>query len=249
MGLTHRGKSLLHPLTRSGSRARQGCRSQRASGLSLSYRDQARDSLGTLRWLQIIYIEGECGLRHRYHAGVELRSKSAQQREVPHLAECGTIFINQASLLLRLLQVKCNEDDLAAIPLHQFLYPDREISSHRWLGGECEYQRSPLPGSFLEHGHPELFTQPRERLRAEWKHRANCVDDEVIVKQRNSCPGGKMARDSQFSRGDLPIDENKLHRIMISQGHPRRRLLESPSRHCRGSTKSLDGTGNNVHAI
>ncbi len=71
-------------------------------------------------------IDGECGLRHRQHAGVELRSECAKQRQIPHLAEGGTIFINQTSLLLGLFQVKCYEDDLPAVPLHQFLYPDRK---------------------------------------------------------------------------------------------------------------------------
>jgi hypothetical protein len=35
----------------------------------------------------------------------------------------------------------------------------------------------------------------------------------VIVKQRNPRPRRKLARDGQFARSDLPIDENKLHLI------------------------------------
>jgi len=29
--------------------------------------------------------------------------------------------------------------------------------------------------------HPELFSQARERLCTEWKHSADCINDEVIV--------------------------------------------------------------------
>jgi hypothetical protein len=56
-------------------------------------------------------------LGHGRHAGVELRSKRAEQRRITHFSKCSATLVNQASLLLFVRQVQCYKDYLAAIPL------------------------------------------------------------------------------------------------------------------------------------
>ncbi len=124
-----------------------------------------------------------------------------------------------------------DEIDAAARGLDQRDHALRKIGRDARLGVEGEDQRPPLGGGGAKHVDPHRLAQFDKGRAAERKHREQCVDDEVIVEQRQSSKRRQLARDGQLSRRRGTMDDDQLH-----PSHARNSIS------VRSRASSLDGS-------